>query len=61
MTHDWFSHMEDGHNGPQYFDVGCKTKLVNNVEVPLTPEDMRSSAAVPATPSTKPSSIRTPA
>jgi heme peroxidase len=41
MTHDWFSHMEDGHNGPQYFDVGCKTKLVNNVEVPLTPEDIQ--------------------
>jgi len=40
MTHDWFSHMEDGHNGPQYFDVGCKTKLVNNVGVPLTPEDV---------------------
>jgi hypothetical protein len=41
MTHDWFSHMENGHNGPQYFDVGCKTKLVNNVEVPLTPEDIQ--------------------
>jgi Animal haem peroxidase len=40
MTHDWFSHMEDGHNGPQYMDVGCKTKLVNNVEVPLTPDDI---------------------
>jgi Animal haem peroxidase len=40
MTHDWFSHMEDGHNAPQYIDVGCKSKLVNSVEVPLTPEDI---------------------
>ena len=40
MTHDWFSHMEEGHNAPTYIDVGCKVKLVNNVEVPLTPEDI---------------------
>ncbi len=41
MTHDWFSHMEEGHNAPEYISVGCKTKLVNNVEVPLTPEDIQ--------------------
>jgi hypothetical protein len=41
MTHDWFSHMDDGHNATVYMDVGCKTKLVNNVEVPLTPEDIQ--------------------
>jgi hypothetical protein len=40
MTHDWFSHMEEGHNAPTYIDMGCKVKLVNNVEVPLTPEDI---------------------
>jgi Animal haem peroxidase len=40
MTHDWFSHMEEGHNAPQYIDVGCKVKLVNNAEVPLTSEDI---------------------
>jgi len=40
MTHDWFSHMEDGHNAAQYIDVGCKNKLVNGVEVPLTPDDI---------------------
>ncbi len=40
MTHDWFSHLEEGHNAPQYMKVGCETKLVNNVEVPLTPEDI---------------------
>jgi hypothetical protein len=48
MTHDWFSHMEDGHNGPVYMDVGCKTKLVNNVEVPLTPEDIQQIGCRPA-------------
>jgi Animal haem peroxidase len=40
MTHDWFSHMEEGHNAPQYIDVGCKYKLIRNQEVPLTPEDV---------------------
>ncbi len=39
MTHDWFSHMEDGHNAAAMMDVGCKTQLVNNVETPLSPED----------------------
>jgi hypothetical protein len=29
--------MEEGHNAPEYMDVGCKTELVNNVETPLTP------------------------
>ena len=40
MTHDWFSHLEEGHNQTQYMKVGCETKLVNNVEQPLTPEDI---------------------
>ena len=41
MTHDWFSHLEDGHNQAEYMKVGCETKLVNNVEVPLTSEDIQ--------------------
>ena len=41
MTHDWFSHLEEGHNQTGYMKVGCETKLVNNVEVPLTPEDIQ--------------------
>jgi hypothetical protein len=41
MTHDWFSHMEEGHNAPEYMDVGCKTELVNNVETPLTPDQIK--------------------
>ena len=32
MTHDWFSHMDEGHNAPgTSMEVGCKTKLVNGV------------------------------
>src|SRR5438128_7637990 len=23
MTHDWFSHLREGHNGPDMMDVGC--------------------------------------
>jgi len=40
MTHDWFSHLEEGHNSPEYMKVGCETKLVDGVAVPLTPEDI---------------------
>jgi hypothetical protein len=25
MTHDWFSHLEEGHNQPVYMKVGCET------------------------------------
>lgn len=42
MTHDWFSHLEDGHNAPVYMPTGCATKLVNNVPTPLTPEEIHS-------------------
>jgi len=48
MTHDWFSHMEEGHNAPGLEDVGCKTKLVDGAEVPLTPEDIQKLACRPA-------------
>jgi Animal haem peroxidase len=42
MTHDWFSHMDDGHNAPgPMMDVGCKSKLVNNVPTPLTPDEIQ--------------------
>jgi hypothetical protein len=40
MTHDWFSHLEEGHNAPEYMKVGCETQLVNGVEQPLTPEQV---------------------
>lgn len=41
MTHDWFSHLEEGHNQDEYMKVGCETKLVNNVPQPLTAEDIQ--------------------
>lgn len=41
MTHDWFSHLQEGHNQTAYMKVGCETKLVNNVEQPLTSEDIQ--------------------
>ncbi|SEM12079.1 Animal haem peroxidase [Syntrophus gentianae] len=41
MTHDWFSHMEEGHNQPGVMmPVGCTHKLVGNGEKPLTPEEI---------------------
>jgi Animal haem peroxidase len=42
MTHDWFSHMDDGHNAPgTSMEVGCTTKEVNGVATPLTPEEIQ--------------------
>lgn len=41
MTHDWFSHLEEGHNRSEYMKVGCETKQVNGVAVPLTAEEIR--------------------
>ncbi len=39
MTHDWFSHLEEGHNASGYMRVGCVSQKVNGVETPLTAED----------------------
>jgi heme peroxidase len=36
MTHDWFSHLEEGHNKPEWITVGCAMQLVENVEKPVT-------------------------
>jgi hypothetical protein len=36
MTHDWFSHLEEGHNDPHYMNVGCVSHKVGGVETPLT-------------------------
>jgi hypothetical protein len=40
MTHDWFSHLQEGHNQAAYMKTGCATKLVNNAEQPLTAEEI---------------------
>jgi hypothetical protein len=39
MTHDWFSHLEEGHNAAEYMPVGCASQKVNGVETPLSPEE----------------------
>jgi len=36
MTHDWFSHLDDGHNGSGMISMGCASHKVNGVETPLT-------------------------
>lgn len=36
MTHDWFSHMDDGHNASGMMATGCTSQKVNGVETPLT-------------------------
>jgi hypothetical protein len=40
MTHDWFSHLQEGHNDTAYMKVGCASHRVNNVEQPLTPDEV---------------------
>ncbi len=39
MTHDWFSHLEEGHNAAEYMKVGCASQKVNGVETPLSAAD----------------------
>ncbi|MGC4055091.1 MAG: peroxidase family protein [Paludibaculum sp.] len=41
MTHDWFSHMDEGHNANEYMKVGCESQKVNGVETPLSEEDAK--------------------
>ena len=40
MTHDWFSHLEEGHNRAEYMKVGCTSQKMNGAETPLTPGDV---------------------
>ena len=40
MTHDWFSHLEEGHNAAQTMEVGCTTQGVDNVPQPLSTTDI---------------------
>jgi hypothetical protein len=42
MTHDWFSHLEEGQNAAEYMKVGCASQKVNGVETPLTPDQAAS-------------------
>jgi hypothetical protein len=40
MTHDWFSHLEEGHNASAMTAMGCATQRVGDVDQPLTPEQI---------------------
>jgi hypothetical protein len=39
MTHDWFSHLDEGHNTDEYMKLGCASHKVNGVETPLSPAE----------------------
>jgi heme peroxidase len=40
MTHDWFSHLEEGHNQPPLIAMGCATQRRGTTDVPLTPPEI---------------------
>ncbi|HSD66779.1 MAG TPA: peroxidase family protein, partial [Vicinamibacteria bacterium] len=40
MTHDWFSHLEEGRNGPLLTETGCRSGRVDGVVAPLAPGDV---------------------
>jgi hypothetical protein len=48
MTHDWFTHLEEGHNDAQYMKVGCASQKVHGIETPLSPADIASLGCRPA-------------
>ena len=48
MTHDWFSHLEEGRNSSQMTSVGCAAQLINGVEKPLTPDEIAKLGCRPA-------------
>ena len=41
MTHDWFSHLEEGHNQSELMSMGCAARHVNSTEQPLTPAEVK--------------------
>lgn len=40
MTHDWFSHLEEGKNGSELMAMGCSMQRIHNIERPLTANDV---------------------
>ena len=41
MTHDWFSHLEEGHNQSELMAMGCSTQDVNNGQKPLSAKEVQ--------------------
>ncbi len=49
MTHDWFSHLEEGHNNDaQWMATGCATKRTDAGDVALTPGEIAAAGCRPA-------------
>lgn len=40
MTHDWFSHLDEGQNDKTMIEMGCKSRLDGDKQRPLTPEEI---------------------
>jgi Animal haem peroxidase len=41
MTHDWFSHLEEGHNQSELMAMGCSTENINNRQKPLSAKEVQ--------------------
>lgn len=41
MTHDWFSHLDEGVNGSEYMSIGCETRLQGSSNVRLSDADVK--------------------
>jgi hypothetical protein len=48
MTHDWFSHLEEGRNGAAATAMGCAGQRSDNLEKPLTQEEITDLGCRPA-------------
>jgi hypothetical protein len=48
MTHDWFSHLEEGRNSSEMTSVGCAAQMINGVEKPLAPDEIAKLGCRPA-------------
>ncbi len=40
MTHDWFSHLDEGHNKPEWMPVGCATRRDGSTDTPLSAQEV---------------------
>jgi len=41
MTHDWFSHLDEGHNQSELIETGCKVQRAHHGDRRLTPEEIK--------------------
>jgi len=41
MTHDWFSHLDEGHNHAELMAMGCSAQRVASTDTPLTPAEIK--------------------